>query len=166
MMMIDFLLQLLSFFCLSCQATMLRPCLFGPSLLILLSLDLVDVVGWALLFCIATKELHYWSKTFKPSSTAKKGQKKELLHDLGNSRPWMIWWARFIYLLLITDIYHITLYNKFFWKWNCPTFEDNKHSNHLWEILKCWKLSVYSAGNSKIVYSTEILKSPISYILH
>ena len=54
-------------------------CLFGPSLLILLSLDLVDVVGWALLFCIATKELHYWSKTFKPSSsTAKKGCKRPL----------------------------------------------------------------------------------------
>ena len=38
MMMIDFLLQLLSFFCLSCQATMLPAYLDHP--LILLSLDL------------------------------------------------------------------------------------------------------------------------------
>ena len=74
-------------------------CLFGPST------DTFEFgLGWALLFCIATKELHYWSKTFKPSSTAKKAKKIELLHDLGNLRSWMIWWARFIYLLLITDI--------------------------------------------------------------
>ena len=65
---------------------------------------------------------------------SKKGQKKEnfctilAIRGLG----WFGGLMLFIYYLSLTYIILLS-YSKFFWKWNCPTFEDNKHSKIIYE---------------------------------
>ena len=80
------------FFLLVLSSNDVAYCLFGPSTTLIL-LSFWTWMGIVVLSSKATKELqqqlhYYWSKTFKPSSRAKKGQKKEPLHDLGNLRSW------------------------------------------------------------------------------
>ena len=93
MMMIDFLLQLLSFFCLSCQATMLPTAyLDHPQHWYFWVFGL----GWALLFYLAKLQKSYNNsytillvknvQTFIKSK--KRPKKKEPPHDLGNLRSW------------------------------------------------------------------------------
>ena len=72
LMMIDFLLQLLSFFCLSCQATMLPTAyLDHPQHWYFWVFGL----GWALLFCLAKLQ-----KSYNNSYTTT-GQKRSNLHQ-------------------------------------------------------------------------------------
>ena len=121
MMMIDFLLQLLSFFCLSCQATMLPTAyLDHPQHWYFWVFGL----GWALLFCLAKLQKSYNNsytillvknvQTFIKSK--KRPKKKEPLHDLGNLRS-RNWIYDLVGSFCLSTTYHwhiIQTCNKFF----------------------------------------------------